>query len=147
MLPDRIELHGAAAFSDGGTISLASELADATELRINLPPANCARYPDRKPQLYLQIYYADSRTAQLHTIAVRSELESLIINLIENGLPNYRETRLNVRAREYYGHAVEQFCEEERARYNSRIVRIRNKIVSFVKSDDYRTLNHSPIGD
>ena len=146
MLPDRIELHGTAAFGDGGTISLASELADSTELRFNLPPANCVLYPDRKPQLYLQIYYADSRTAQSHTIAVRSELESQIINLLENGLPNYRETRLDLQAREHYGYPVEQICEEDRDRYNNDIVRIRNKIVSFVKSDEYTILNHPPSG-
>jgi len=146
MLPNRLELHGTAAFGDGGTISLASELADSTELRINLPPANCATYPDRKPQLHLQIHYADSRTAESHTTAVRSELESQLIKLLENGLPNYRLTRLDLRAREHYGHPVEQICHEDRDRYNNDIIRIRDKIVSFVKSDEYTTLNHPSDG-
>lgn len=146
MLPDRIQLHGTATFSDGGTISLVSELSDSTELRINLPPVNCALHTNRKPQLYLQIYYADSRIAQSHTIAVRSELESQIINLLENGLPNYRETGLDVRSREKFGRSAEQTCEDDRDLYNYEIVRIRNRIVSFVQSDDYTALNHSSSG-
>ena len=141
MLPDRIELHGSAALADGGTISLASELADSTELRINLPPVNCVLYPNRKPQLYLQIYYPDYRTAESHTIALRSDLETQLIGMLETGLPNYRMTRLDVRSREHYGHPVENVCQEDRDQYNSDILRIRDNIVSFVKSEEYVTLN------
>ena len=125
---------------------MASELADSTELRINLPPANCVVHPDRKPQLYLQIYYPDSRAAESHSIAIRSELESQLLTLLENGVVNYRITRLDMRARECFGHPVEEICQQTRENYNSDILRFRDKIVSFVQSDEYLTLNQSSNG-
>jgi hypothetical protein len=141
LLPAAIDLNGYGAFADGGTVSLACELSDSTELRFNLPPAKCVLYPDRNPQLFLQIYYADSREPETHEIAIRSELEFQVVGLLKNSGIDYRRTRLQLRAMTHYGYPVDEIDEEKRGQYNDEIRAVRDRIVAFVESDDYIRLN------
>jgi hypothetical protein len=137
ILPATIELHESGAFADGGTVYLYSELPDATRIYFYLPPINSCLWADRKPQFYLQIYYADGRDSESHDVAIRSELESQLIKLLKNCEINYRHTQRFLRAMADRGDQIEEIGEEERIQINRDLASTRDNFVAIIESDEY----------
>ena len=141
-LPSCLIVIGAFAFSDGGTIGLKCEYTDTIEFSIGLPPANCQLFPSRKPNLFVTEMDFELRESDCYVVAVRSALESQVISLLDDCKFANRMSIAERRAREFHGHPM-RTLDENSEEHQIELTRIRDHILSFVRSDEYVNLNET----
>ena len=139
-LPEMIAINGCAAFADGGTVMLNCEISETLELDIFMPPDESVLYPNRKPQLAIQLSNSVAKATTHYCVAIRSELENQILNLLKICKFNYQITRRQIRIREQSGGGKPN-PNIEANEINQEFRSIRDEIVAFVESPRYVELN------
>ena len=140
-LPDHVSINGSGVFADGGSICLYSEVSPTLEISICLPPVAKVLYPDRKPKLFMQLVDPVGKKSSRYAIAVRSQLEFQVIGLLKTCEFDFRETRRDIRDREFYNYPAHDYSNEVND-LNLSLRRMRDKIVEFVESNRYVELNN-----
>ena len=131
-------------FGDGGTTFVSCELPDETVLMVYKPPHQSVLLSGRKPQIFAQVYFADDRPASTHFIAVRSALEHQLVALLKNAKIECKMTRIERMQHEQSGRPLPNMAET--GGHCDEIQQFRDKIVSFVQSQEYVNLNKTPAG-
>ena len=138
-LPDQLTIHDISAMADGGTISLYSELSPTVEILISLPPKKAVLYPKRKPQIRVTVVDDNEKDSVIHLIAIRSNLESQVIQLLKTCRFENANTRQHKRiAAQNSGIGLPKILTDEERLERQKTV---DEIVAFVESHEYVELN------
>jgi hypothetical protein len=118
---------------------LYSEVSPTLEIFISLPPKESVLYRGRKPQLRITVADDSQPDSAIHEIAIRSDLEAQIMQLLNTCRLENAETRQHKQiAAQNRGMGPPKELSDEDRLERQRVV---DEIVAFVQSQEYVELN------